>query len=378
MKKRKLEYIVSLGAGLNQIPLIKAAIGQGYRIIGIDKDMQAPGLDLCDIKIEESITNYRRIAYKLGMSMIDGPIVGGISGSFGGAVLSWAYLVEKLQIIGPGRAITEAMLDKYEVRKKLEVIDHPLFAQPLYFSPDEKLKKSQIVKVGFPLIVKPRVGHAKANVFELKDYEQARLFFTMKNLKTMKVLPHDLIIEEKIEGDEITVTGLVQDFTYTLIALTDKVTSKVPPFIELEHLYPSKHREFAGQLREIHQQIVESIQLADCPVVSEWKIRDGKLYLIEFSLQAPGEFLGPFLIPRAIQYDYYTNLVLLATGKPIATPPPVNKTKKARVRFLIDVLPENDVKMMSKRAAFFQVLNENPRTPAKSNADRFAVIGEML
>ncbi|MES0491571.1 MAG: ATP-grasp domain-containing protein [Leptospirales bacterium] len=378
MKKRKIEYIVSLGAGPNQIPLIKAAIGQGYRVIGVDRNIRAPGLDLCDIKIEESLANYRKIVYKLEMSILDGPIVGGLSGSFGEAILSWAYLAEKLKLIGPGRPITEAMFDKYEVRKRFEAIEHPLFAQPLYFSPDNKLKKSQITQIGFPLIVKPRVGHAKSNVFELHKYESAKRFFTMKNLKTLNVVPHDLIIEEKIEGDELTVTGLVQDFKYTLIALTDKVTSQVAPFIELEHVYPSKHREFAGQIREIHQQIVEIIQLADCPVVSEWKVRDGKLYLIEFSMQAPGEFLGPFLIPKAIHYDYYTNLVWLATGKKVASPPPISKTKKARVRFLVDKLTEKDIKVFSKKAPFFKVLNEQPRVPPVSNADRYAVIGEML
>ena len=57
---KKNGYYISLGAGDNQIPLIQAAKARDLLVIGVDQNINASGMSLCDLKIEESILNYRK------------------------------------------------------------------------------------------------------------------------------------------------------------------------------------------------------------------------------------------------------------------------------------------------------------------------------
>jgi len=60
-RPREGKAFVSIGAGVNQIPLIAEAKSKGFKIIGIDINSMAPGFKLCDLKIQESIYDYNRI-----------------------------------------------------------------------------------------------------------------------------------------------------------------------------------------------------------------------------------------------------------------------------------------------------------------------------
>ncbi|MDH4263991.1 MAG: ATP-grasp domain-containing protein, partial [Spirochaetia bacterium] len=224
------QYYLSLGTGIHQLPLIEAAKKLKLKVIGVDQNAQSPGMAICDLKIQESIYNYRKIFYKINSLLIDGEIVGGYSASFGKALLSWSYLAEKLRVGGISRPLMERLLDKYEVRKMLsEVhIKAPSFSQPKFIAGRSGIVKKQLndIKGGFhaPYIVKPRSGWGKKDIYEIDDVKHFRELFGKKNLIENGILPSSFIIEEKIEGDEITVTGLVQNFCFIPVCVTDKIT----------------------------------------------------------------------------------------------------------------------------------------------------------
>ena len=73
-KVKNRNFFVSIGAGLNQIPLIIEARKMGFQVIGVDKDSAAPGFYHCDLKIQESIDDYENIYIKLREMMFDGNI----------------------------------------------------------------------------------------------------------------------------------------------------------------------------------------------------------------------------------------------------------------------------------------------------------------
>lgn len=89
----------------------------------------------------------------------------------------------------------------------------------------------------------------------------------------------------------------MQNFKFHFISVHDKRTSLTPPYIDLEHTYPSKYEKDDTILTEIHQQIADRLHISDTPIVSEWKIKQGKYYLIELSPQVPGEFVPRFSYP---------------------------------------------------------------------------------
>ncbi|HOQ12676.1 MAG TPA: hypothetical protein PK104_09970 [Spirochaetota bacterium] len=60
-KKKSSDFFVSIGSGINQIPLIKEAKKAGFQVIGVDINPTAPGFYHCDLKIQESIEDYHNI-----------------------------------------------------------------------------------------------------------------------------------------------------------------------------------------------------------------------------------------------------------------------------------------------------------------------------
>ncbi len=373
------DYFISLGAGANQIPLIQAARKLGFQVIGVDRDLGAPGVELCDLTIQESITNFRKIKFQLDLLMLDAQIAGIFSASYGAALLTWSYLAEQLGCIGPSRSLMERLLDKYETRLMLKPLEDEdeLFAQPPFQSVPKRIHKAEVDAMGFPLIVKTRTGHGKRHIYEIPDYQKLKEMFAKQNLQELDIDPKDLIIEKKIEGDEITVVGLVQNFQFHLISITDKITSSKAPFIELKHQYPSVCQGHREEIAKMHQKIVDIMQIPDAPIVSEWKLRNGKYYLIEMAPQIPGEYLGSFLIPSALKYPFFRNVVRLMVDRKIDPPPSDKKAKSGTIQFYTAAMPENEWRRIEKTSPFFKLLNPRPRHPAQSNHDRFAVAGRL-
>ena len=370
------KYYVSLGAGENQILLIEAAKELGLQVIGVDQNLKALGFNLCDLRIEESILNYRKIHKKLMMLMLSEDIAGGYAAGYGRALLSWAYIAERYRLNSLSRTQAEVLLDKYSVREKLSNLDNQFFAQPRYLAVTEKMLRDDIEVLRFPLILKTVSGHSKENIFMAKSYSEIKKMLTKRFLRSLGLTATQFILEEFIEGDEVTVVGLVENFKYHLVSLSDKVTQKTSPFIELEHNYPSRFSDSVEELQSIHQDIVNTLNITATPIVSEFKYMGGKWYLIEMSPQVPGEFIGNFIIPKALKYDFYQNLVKLNLGLPIELPPLLKRRKKnAKVKYWDKRVSIEEWEAQKKNAFFAKIINEYPQRPPKSNADRFGVMG---
>jgi hypothetical protein len=97
-KIRQLRFFVSIGSGLNQIPLIKEAKKLKFNVIGVDYNTSAPGFYSCDLKIQESTENRDVIYKKLRELLVDGEISGIMTKSYGNAIVTTSYLAEKFNI----------------------------------------------------------------------------------------------------------------------------------------------------------------------------------------------------------------------------------------------------------------------------------------
>lgn len=373
-------YYISLGAGNNQYPLIQAAKKKGFSVIGIDADQMAPGFTECDIKIQESIYNYRKIHFKISMALMQKNISGGYSASYGNALLSWSFLAERFKLNGLTRTQTEALIDKYNVRSKIQRnLKNEILHQPAFIPLENNIYKDQLDDFSYPLIIKTRWGFGKNNIYRIENYSELKKFLTKKNLKELNVDPISIMIEEEISGDEITVTGLVENYKYHLSIITDKITTKYPPFVEIKHIFPSQYNDLKNDIEVLHQDLIEVLDISSGPVVSEFKIKDGKLHLIEITPQIPGEFIAKFIIPKSLKYDYFSSVVDITTGKSIEISPFMKKKfkpeKKVTVKYFLEKISTQEWEKNLSQAAFGKILNENASFPPQSNKDRFGVMG---
>ncbi|HRP69548.1 MAG TPA: hypothetical protein PLY93_08455 [Turneriella sp.] len=365
-------YYLSLGAGANQLPLIRAARAHGLKVIAVDQNMDALGFKESDLRIQESIFNYRKIFYKIVKIVDPSQIVGGYAASYGSALLSLAFLCERLHLIGLSRTLVETVQDKLQVRRLVSSIEHNSFAQPLFVEIVQALRREEIEQLGFPLIAKIRRGASKKHIYKLENWGEVKNFLSRRNLDDLGIRGSDL--EQYIEGDEIIVTGFSQNFNFNLVSIHDRIAAKEPPYIDLEHRFPSKYAHLAGAIRDVQNQVCIKLQLADTPVVSEWKVVAGRLYLVEFSAQIPGEHVADFMIPKGLGYDYFKNLVRLTLGEKVESAPEKHK-QNITIKFWPQNPGSSEWQEAIQRAAFARVLNEKNSKKIASNLDRYAVAG---
>ncbi|HNH09297.1 MAG TPA: biotin carboxylase, partial [Leptospiraceae bacterium] len=122
----KKGYFISIGGGENQLPLIRAVKDSGYRLIIADRNPKAPGFKEADIKIMESVTEYRRIYNYILKTLLDAPIVGIGCRSFGRASVSAAYLADKLRLNGNTVNSVKFFQNKFQYKKYLQTKGIPV------------------------------------------------------------------------------------------------------------------------------------------------------------------------------------------------------------------------------------------------------------
>ena len=123
--------------------------------------------------------------------------------------------------------------DKGEMIKAFEAnsIAHPWFV--ICSSPDEV----DLASIEYPCIVKPTDNSGSRGVVLVnsKDELEAAYRYSKQYSRNGKV-----IIEEFLRGDEVSVELMVCDETPHVLAVTDKITTGPPHFVEMGHSQPSK------------------------------------------------------------------------------------------------------------------------------------------
>ncbi|EMJ86955.1 ATP-grasp domain-containing protein [Leptospira meyeri] len=298
---------LSIGAGENQIPLIRAAKARGLKVISVDTNPEAPGLVESDIRILESTHEYRKILHAMSRVPLPFKLMGVGSRSFGKAVYTVSYLAEKLKLRGNPRETVNLFLDKERFKNSVGKYGIP-FPPSLQTNLQPKAKEKK-VELTYPLIAKPKEGSGKKGITVLESESEFKKFTRLKTSE-------GYLLEPLVSGDEVTVLGFVIARRFYLISLTDKITTEKPNFIEVAHLAPSQHIDMAGEIKMICQAIVTATKLKTGPFVAEFKITKNKeCLLIESAPEVGGEFLADVLIPEHYGYNYFNDLLSVTIGE---------------------------------------------------------------
>lgn len=185
--------------------------------------------------------------------------------------------------------------------------------------------------IAFPVIVKPsdRSGSRGVARVDKPDQLEAALKVALAESITGRA-----VVEEFIEGTEISIESISYDGNHYILAVTDKVTTGAPHFVEVAHHQP-------GSLPFVIKQrcIAETLKALDALGIkngaghTEIKITaDGQPYLIETGARMGGDFIGSHLVPLSTGYDFLKGVIEVALGK--FTIPDLPLQRHAGVYFL--------------------------------------------
>ncbi len=325
-KKKKtvtMDFFVSIGAGINQLPLIIEAKNLGFHVIGIDNNSYAPGFLKCDLKIQESIENYEQICGKLRELLIHGDICGILTKSYGSAMRTTSYLAEKFNTPFLPFERSLDFIDKKKMKTVLLGSGIPTPRQHR-FSPRTNFKKLE--KKTFPVISKPATGHAKEGI-RLCDGPDSLKSVYMKNRKS--------VFEEFITGDEIIAAGMVYRGKYHLIDVSDKERTPLPWFVDLMHVSPSRYYRLSDAISSIGQAVADAFEIATSPLIMEFIVSEGdRLFLIEAVPEFGGEFIPDILIPARTGYNVIREAVRAVTGAGFNQPPKKKNNNAVVIKYI--------------------------------------------
>ncbi len=302
-------YFVCLGAGRNQLPLIQAATAAGYRVIAVDQDPMAPGFETAHIRLHSSILKpgyiYRQLREHLGGEHIAGVA----TRSFDQANICAAHLARYYNNLGANPNTLRKFRDKRKFKSSLKGRDITL---PQSYAWDTMRGKWEMLDASMPLIARPAEGHGKVGVELLNSREDVQAF-----LKKHSQDKGEILVEDFIGGDEVTVLGLVHQSRYIPVSISDKITSgEAPLFIEIMHRFPSRIPDEArARINKAMQHIVKSSGLRSGPIVAEFIMNSrGTPYLVECVPEAGGEYIAELVASASGDRDFFTDMVNIAAG----------------------------------------------------------------
>ncbi len=366
------QFLVSIGAGINQMPLIKEAKLLGFSVIGVDINPAAPGFLHCDIRIIESIENFNEIFVKLKEFVVAGEIMGVLSKSYGTAIKCAAYLAERFNCTLMPSGRVDDFLHKERMK---DIFLQNGIASPRFQIVTDRKKLRFLDEFSFPLIAKPAFGHAKKGVKLISDRKDLEEHVT-------SIPPGPVLIEEYIDGDEIIAAGLIHRGSFHVVELTDKVLSPPPYFVDLMHLAPSRHFSLAREVSKLGQKIADAFGIITSPLIMEIKVHPEKgLSLIEAVPEFGGEFIPDFVIPKRTGYNFIAETIKAVTGKEFKLPKAGTKKKNIAVKYITGregiFSSFNPITSTGIHGLlFYRIFKDvgSPINPPETNHDRIGVV----
>lgn len=185
--------------------------------------------------------------------------------------------------------------------------------------------------MAYPVIVKPADRSGSRGVTRVDEPHQLE---AAVRVALNESISGKAVIEEFIEGREVSVETISYNGKHYILAVTDKVTTGAPHFVEIAH-----HQPCSMPARIQDSIISETIKALDALGIkngaghTEIKVTDkGKPYLIETGARMGGDFIGSHLVPLSTGYDFLKGVIEVALGK--FTIPDLPLQRHAGVYFL--------------------------------------------
>lgn len=300
-----MKKLAILGANYYQLPLVKKAKAMGIETHCFAWAEGAFCKDECDFFHPISILEKEQILEACKHIGIDGitTIANDLS------VPTICYVAEKLGLIGNDYTDSFATTNKFLMRKNF--VEHKVSSPS--FMQVTMLDDASAIEIPFPLIVKPTDRSGSRGVTKVDNKEQ--LQEAIKNAQSESI-SHTAIVEEYIEGVEVSVESISWEGTHYILAITDKVTTGEPYFVELEHHQPSiLDSEIQNKIRSETIKALNALNLRYGASHSEFKITAmGKVVAIEVGARMGGDFIGSDLVFLSTGYDFLKATIDIALG----------------------------------------------------------------
>lgn len=223
------------------------------------------------------------------------------------AVPTICFVAEKLGLISNSYKSSLISTNKNLMRKEFVKFN---VRSPKFIEVDN-YNKDSFQDFNFPLIVKPVDRSGSRGVTKVNS--DAELIEAIETACKESFI-HKSIVEEFIEGSEVSVETISWKGVHYILTITDKTTTGAPHFVELAHHQPSQLPiNVLNTLKEETIKALNALEVQYGAGHSEFRItEEGDVYILEVGARMGGDFIGSHLVELSTGYDFLKGVINIA------------------------------------------------------------------
>jgi biotin carboxylase len=244
-----------------------------------------------------------------------------------------SYVAEKMELIANSVHSSIIATNKDLMRRAFE--SHKVLSPKSVTL--TKIEDWKNCELSFPIIIKPTDRSGSRGVSLVSNHDEFQFAFDRARDESFE---KKIVVEEFIDGYEVSVESISWKGKHYILAITDKVTSGPPHFVELQHHQPSLLPiNILNNIRLSTLKALDALGINFGASHSEFKIKpNGEIYIIEVGARMGGDFIGSHLVNLSTGYDFLKGVIEISLNE--FTEPLFSSQKSAGVYFYCDETKE--------------------------------------
>ena len=309
-----MKKLMILGAGILQLPAIEKARDMGLDVIVLDRDPDAVGFRVSGIKKELiSTIDTPAILETARHYHIDGIMT--LASDM--PMQSVAAVCHDMGLTGISEDTALKATNKAYMRDALKQHNVPI---PLYFrvkGREEYLKAVQtIIDKGYKCIIKPADNSGSRGVCLLETGSDLNKVY---DYTLQYSRGGEIVVEEFMEGPEVSVETLAENGLVHVLQITDKLTTGAPYFVEMGHNQPScLDDDIKRKIADVAIAANKAIGIENGPSHTEIKVTKEGPKIVELGARLGGDCITTHLVPLSTGIDMVQACIHIALGEKAA------------------------------------------------------------
>jgi biotin carboxylase len=304
-----MKKIMILGASILQLPAILKAKEMGLLVVAVDIDKSAVGFNSADICLEISTLDIPNIVNAAKQYNIDGIMT--LASDM--PMRTVAAVANELELVGISEDTALKATNKALMRECLREHSVPI---PSFFKVNNYYDYyKSIQQFRGKLIVKPADNSGSRGVFLINDISDNDSIEYAFNYSKEFSRNGEIIIEEYMEGPEVSVETLSLNGNVHIISITDKLTTGAPRFVEMGHSQPScLSADIIEKIEAVAIAAIHAIGIKDGPAHTEIIVTNMGPKIVEIGARLGGDNITSHLVPLSTGIDMIKCCIEIALG----------------------------------------------------------------
>lgn len=322
-----MEKLLIIGASILQLPAILKAKEAGYYTIVTDMNPNAMGIAYADEFYPVNTIDEEGTAALAEQIKPDGIMT--LATDL--PMRSLAVATTRIGLPGISYDTAVKATDKGEMIKAFEAagVEHPWY---FILKGKDDLAKA-LPHITYPCVIKPTDNAGNRGVSFANDEAELLSLYEYSHENSHS---GDVIIEEYMEGREVSVEIIVYHGEVHVLAVTDKLTQGKPYFVEIGHSEQSQlGEENVERIKDLATRAVKAIGIDNSPAHVEIMLTKDGPKMVELGARMGGGCITTHLVPLSTGIDMIKSVMDLAMGKePDVTP---KFDKGSALRHIVDL-----------------------------------------